>query len=47
MIEAESRQGLAGSEARDLLDELRGKLEADSGLKLNLSWKLYREKSKK
>ena len=42
-----SRQGLAAAEASALLTELSEKVEGDALLKLDLSWKLYREKGGK
>ena len=45
VVEAERRQALAGAQAGEVLADLQGKLRDDAALKLDLEWKLYREKS--
>ncbi len=47
VIEADSKQSLASSDADSLLAGLREKLVADASLKLDLTYRLYRPKAKK
>lgn len=44
-IEEDSRTALPASDARHLLDQLRGKLEGDLDVELSLSWRLQRRKT--
>jgi len=44
VVEAAAHQGLLARDAGPLLAELKKKLESDGTLKLDLSWKLFREK---
>ncbi len=46
VVESESKPHLGREEARAILDDLKVKLEADASLKIDLSWKLYKEKDK-
>lgn len=47
VLASAERRGLAGAEAHAALEELRGRLAGDGGLRLDLRWRLYREKPAK
>jgi hypothetical protein len=45
VIEEQSRTAIAGSLALTLLEDLKHKLEQEGDLRLDLSWKLYRDQA--
>ena len=40
MVETNSQEGLAAAKAREVLDDLASRLEADADLRLDISWTL-------
>jgi hypothetical protein len=45
VLEEQSRTAIVGSVALALLEELKHKLEQEGDLRLDLSWKLYRDQA--